>query len=200
MIRISAIGLALAFVTVFPRTGYGQNRQGLRVGVGGGYGSADASCDECEGSGRESGGAVYVEAGWALSSRVLLGGEFRVWNGEAKGIARNVDAGLHLYNATATTTVFPRASSGLFVKGGLGASFADVEFKPGGTSIPGDRGTGVGVVAGAGYDVPLRGRVSLTPAVTVWFGRIGNLDVDRETFVGDWRHNVIEFTLGLTFQ
>jgi hypothetical protein len=122
-----------------------------------------------------------------------------VWSRKVEGIAPNVDAGLHLYHATATITLFPGASSGLFVKGGIGASLVDIEFKPNGRALPADLGKGVGFVAGAGYDVPLGGRVSLTPALNVWFGQIGDVNVAQEHFVGDWTHNAVEITLGLTF-
>jgi len=36
-------------------------------------------------------------------------------------------------------------------------------------------------------------------AVNVWFGQIGDLEVEGETFVGDWKQNVIDLTVGLTF-
>lgn len=191
--------LAVSFVTVLPRAGYGQERQGFWVGVGGGYGSADASCDECEDNGREGSGAAYIKAGWTMTPRLLLGGEFNIWRKKATEIAPNVDATLNLYNASATVTLYPQASSGLFIKGGVGASFLDTEFTLGRTSIAADLGKGVGLVAGAGYDVPLGRRVSITPAVNFWFGQIGDVEVERETFVSDWKQNVIDLTVGLTF-
>jgi hypothetical protein len=200
MIKVSVgLLLAVSFVTIFPEAGYGQERQGFWIGGGGGYGSADVSCDECKDDGREPGGAAYIKAGWTLNPRLLLGGEFNIWSREVKDIAPNVDARLNIYNASATVTFYPQASAGFFIKGGLGASFLDTRFKVGRSSITVDVGTGFGLIAGAGYDIPLGGRVSLTPAVNVWFGQIGDLEVERETFVSDWKQNVIDITVGLTF-
>lgn len=200
MIKVSVgILLAVAFVTNFPKAGYGQERQGFWIGVGGGYGSADASCDECGDDGRESSGAAYIKAGWTLNPRVLLGSEFNIWSKEVRDIEPNVDATLNIYHASATVTFYPQTSSGFFIKGGLGASFLDTEFKLRRTSIAVDFGTGFGLITGAGYDIPLGRRVSLTPAVNFWFGQLGHLEVEGETFVSDWKQNVIDITVGLTF-
>jgi hypothetical protein len=200
IIRVSVrILLAVSLVTMLPRTSEGQERQGFWIGGGGGYGSADVSCDECEDDRRESSGAAYLKAGWTLTPRLLVGGEFNIWRKEVKDLEPNVDATLNIYNASATVTLYPQASSGLFIKGGLGASFLDTEFALGRTSILADLGRGLGLIAGVGYDIPLGGRVSLTPALNFWFGQIGDLEVERETFVRDWKQNVIDITVGLTF-
>ena len=85
------------------------------------------------------------------------------------------------------------------MKGGVGTTFLATEFTVDETSVEPDLGSGLGLIAGAGYDITLGEHVSFTPAVNVWFGRIGVLEVDRETFVSGWKHNVIDVTIGLTF-
>jgi len=198
MIKASA-GLLLAVVTVFPRAAYGQEHQGFGVGAGVGYGSADASCDECQNAGREAVRTAYVTAGWTVTPRFLLGAEFNAWSDDDMNPAPRVDMRLKVYGASATVIFYPRASSGFFIRGGVGASFVDTDFNVGVSAISADLGKGMGGVAGAGYDVRLGPRVSLTPAVNMRVGYIGDLRVEGETFVSGWKQNIVDVMIGLTF-
>jgi hypothetical protein len=198
MISASA-GILLAVFTLVPDAAHGQARQGVWVGAGAGYGSADASCDECHNDAREAVRSAYVTAGWTVTPRFLLGAEFNAWSDDDMNPAPSVDMSVKVYGASATVTFYPRASADFFVRGGVGASFVDTDFNVGGSAISADLGKGVGLVAGAGYDVRLGPRVSLTPAVNVRVGYIGDLGVDGETFVSGWKQNVVDVTIGLTF-
>jgi len=42
-------------------------------------------------------------------------------------------------------------------------------------------------------------RISVTPAVNVWHGQIGDVKLAGTPFLRNWKHNVIDFTLGITF-
>jgi len=134
--------------------------------------------------------------GGTLNDRLLFGGEVNLWSKEQDGVTVN------LYGLLATMTVYPRPSSGFFLKGGLGVSFTDNEFHSGDQTITVDLGTGLGFLAGAGYDVRVRRNLSITPGVSFWYGRHGNgttlFGVGGSGF-GNWQHNVIDFTLALTF-
>lgn len=184
--------------TMFPSAAYAQEHQGFWMGAGGGYGSAHPDCDGCDHAGRESSGVLYLKAGWTLTPRLLVGGELNVWKKDVRGIAPNVDAALRMSSLSATATVYPWAASRLFFKGGAGLAFVGSEFTIGQTSIAPSLGVGTGLLTGAGYDVRLTNRISLTPAVSFWFGRIGDLELDQQTFVADWKQNVIDVTIGVT--
>jgi hypothetical protein len=186
---------AMAYVasgSVASAASHPQERRGFWIGLGGGLGSANATCDECEGGDRENGATGYVELGGTLNEHLLLGGEFNLWSKEQEGVT------LNLYNASVTLTLYPQPSSGFFLKGGVGASFVDTEIRDGGT-ITVDLGTGLGLLAGAGYDLRVGRNISITPAVNFWYGKPGDLKVGSETIVRNWKHNVVDFTLGITF-
>ena len=170
-----------------------QERQGFWLGIGGGYGSADASCDECDGGDRQGSGAGYVKLGWTLNDRVLLGGEFNLWTKEQDVVTVN------FYNASGTLTFYPQGASGFFLKGGVGASFVDTEVVDGGTRITADLGSGLGLVAGVGYDLRVARIISITPAVNFLYGQPGDLVVAGETLARNWKQNVVDFTVGITF-
>lgn len=191
--------LATCLTVFFPRAGYAQVREGFWFGAGGGYGSAHASCDACDHSGRESSGVLYLKAGWTLTPRLLLGGELNTWAKDAMEIAPSVTTALRISSLTAIATFYPRASTRLFIKGGVGAALLDAEFTVAQTAIAPGLGSGLGLVSGAGYDIALTERVSVTPAVNFWFGRIGDLEFERQLFVGEWKQNVIDVTIGVTF-
>lgn len=173
--------------------GHPQERQGFWLGIGGGYGSADATCDECGGGNREGSGAGYLKLGWTLNERVLLGGEFNLWTKEQEGVT------LNLYNASGTVTLYPASSSGFFLKGGVGGSFVDTEAQFNGTKISADLGSGFGLLAGIGYDLRVARMVSITPSVNFWYGQPGDLTLGTETFARNWKQNVVDFTVGVTF-
>lgn len=181
-----------------PATAHAQAREGFWIGVGGGYGSAGADCDECgEGEDRLSSATAYLRGGWTLNQRTLVGIDFNVWSKTAQ--ADKVETTLNLYNVTGSLTFYPAATSGFFMKAGAGISALDSDADFDGANITTDLGTGLGLTAGAGYDIRLGRMISLTPAVGYWYGRPGDLRVGPETILNNWRQNVFEFTVGITF-
>ena len=58
---------------------------------------------------------------------------------------------------------------------------------------------GLGLLAGAGYDLRVGRNISITPAVDVWYGQPGDLTFGSETLARNWKHNVVDFTVGITF-
>lgn len=197
--KLHVFGCLLTLVSVgWPSLAAAQERSGLWGGIGGGYGSAGVSAEDVDDGDREGSGVVYFTGGWTLNERLLAGAEFNLWSKTA-AVEPGIDAAFNIYNVSGTLTFYPRASSGFFVKGGAGMSFLDADFDAGGTDISVDLGTGFGLIAGAGYDIRLGRSVSLTPAVNVWYGQPGNIQVAGETLFNDWKHNVVDFTIGLKF-
>jgi hypothetical protein len=175
-----------------------QNRSGLWGGFGGGYGTADVSADEIDGDDREDSGVGYLNIGWTLTDQILLGAEVDIWSKTAHSDDVDGDMTVNLYNGLVTLTLYPSSTGRFFVKGGVGASAIDVEVKVQNTRLTADLGTGVGYLAGIGYDIPV-GPVSITPAVSYWGGSVGTLEFQGATLFTNWKQNVIAFTIGLTF-
>ena len=188
--------LALSWAAV-PSIATAQEREGFWIGLGGGIGSAEIRCDDCDG-GRESGGVGNIRLGWTLNSNLLLGAEVNLWN-KTFALEEDVTATANLYNLSGTLTYYPKVTSGFFVKGGAGASVADIDFDLAGTNVTVDVGTGPGLLAGAGYDLRVGQRILITPAVNVWYGQLGDVSLAGAPFLNNWKHNVIDFTLGITF-
>ena len=197
-VSLTASCVLLLLGVLFPASAAAQDRKGFWFGIGGGYGSANVTCDDCGDSSRESSGAVYLKGGWTANPRVLVGGEFNVW-AKKFAVEPGTDATVNIYNFSGTVTVYPAASGGFFVKGGGGVAFTGIDLSPSGTTISVDLGKGPGVIVGAGYDVKLGRRVALTPAVNFWYGSLGDLQVLGQTFASNWKQNVVDITIGVTF-
>jgi hypothetical protein len=87
----------------------------------------------------------------------------------------------------------------LFIKGGVGLSMVDTQFREGSATVTIDPGYGLGVIVGAGYDVRVGKNVSITPAVNFWYGKPGNVPHDGDPLFTNWKQNVVDFTVGVTF-
>ena len=180
-----------------PSPATAQARQGFWAGAGGGLGLSDVTCDDCAGD-REVGGSGYVKLGWTLNDQVLFGAEFNFW--EKFALEESLEATVSLYNLSGTVTYYPSASRGFFIKGGAGTSAAEVDFDLAGTAVTAEIGTGFGLLAGAGYDLRVPGRgISVTPAVNYWYGRLGDVTLRGQPSLDNWKHDVIDFTIGITF-
>jgi len=181
-----------------PAAAAAQERRGLWFGLGGGAGAAGVSCNICDG-GRETGEIGYVRGGWTLNERTLIGGDVAYWS-KKQALDAGVQGTIELTNVLATVAFYPKATSGFFLKGGAGATFVTMTIDTDGSNVAADLGKGLGLIAGAGYDIPLSRRVSLTPAVNFWYGQPGRLRFAGETVATSWKQNIIDFTFGFTFQ
>jgi len=181
--------------------GHPQERRGFWIGFGGGYGSAKLSCDACDNGGREGSFTGFLKLGGTLNQRVLLGVEGNAWVKEQKGHT------LALGSFTGTVTFYPYASSGFFLKGGVGLSHIDTAFREGSLSVTAS--TGWGVLAGIGYDLRLGRNISITPSVNFYYGKpYRDYSFEAETFgplqaitvkIEGGKQNVIDFGIGITF-
>jgi hypothetical protein len=172
--------------------GHPQERTGFWIGFGVGYGSAGVNCDDCDLDERESSFTGFFKLGGTLNERVLLGMESNGWFKEEDG------GTLILGSVTGTVTFYPSATGGFFLKGGVGLSYIDTEFREGSFSVGLDK-TGWGVLAGIGYDVRVGRNFSLTPTVNYYYGKPGDIAFEGEAVFGGWSQNVVSFELGLTF-
>jgi hypothetical protein len=183
-----------------------QERKGFWIGAGVVMGSAALRCDTCD-DGRDVSGGLSIRAGWTANERLLLGGEFNgvATFGEADLftptgalLEKDAPATFFLYNVLGTVTFYPKASSGFFLKGGAGLSGVDIQIDYVTSYLTIPIGNGLGVLAGAGYDVRVGRRISVTPAVNFSSGRLGTVEGTSGERL-KWKHNVVDFTVGVTF-
>ena len=140
-----------------------QVREGFWIAFGPGYGSSHFSCTGCTGESK-SGGSFDLRLGGTLRPDLLLGGDLSAWTHSENGVTET-------YGTAAFTGYFyPMVQSGLFVKGGVGASTA--HFETGGNTA---YGTGLGFIFGAGYDIRVGRNISITPVVQFQYGTIGDI-------------------------
>jgi hypothetical protein len=171
---------------------WAQERQGFWIGFGLGYGSAYASCDQCvEGDG-EGSLTGSLKLGGTLNPHVLLGVEINGWTKDVN------DTNLTLGSFTGTVTFYPGETSGFFLKGGVGVSYVDTDFREGSFSASVSK-AGLGGLAGIGYDLRVGGNVSLTPSFNFYFGKPGDISLNGETVLSNWKQHVFDFGIGITF-
>lgn len=168
-----------------------QVREGFWIGFGFGYGHSSLSC----GSGcsftdasKGGGGAGFIKLGGTLSPRVLLGGEVNAWVKDVSGTTEEVG------NVSAALYYYPAAASGFFLKGGAG--FASYILHNGGTSVT---ASGVGLIAGLGYDIRVGRMISLTPTGNFYWGSDGDLKDGGTVLIPSVKHTTFDVGLGITF-
>jgi hypothetical protein len=151
-----------------------RGREGLWFNAGLGYGSL--GCDTCADT--ASGGSGGLSFGWTISERLRLGigttGYYRSFENNVSVSASTFDALVHFY---------PVRTSGFLLTGGMGVGTISAAARGFGSASE----TGVGVVLGLGWDLPLGSKVSLTP---YWNG----FGVRTSNFVV----NVSQLGLGIT--
>ena len=183
----------LASASAASAASHAQERQGFWIGFGGGVGNAKATCDDCGSSNRETGAAGYLKLGGTLNEHLLFGSEFNFWAKTQEGVTVTLGSG------AVTLTLYPQPASGLFIKGGLGLSLVDTSFREGSSTVTIDPAYGLGLMVGAGYDVRVGKNISITPAVNFWYGKPGNVPHTGVPFYTNWKQNVVDFTVGVTF-
>jgi hypothetical protein len=150
-----------------------QTRNGFWFGAGLGYGSL--GCDGCAGD-RTGGSSGYIKLGGTLNQHLLLGVETNGWYKSESGTT------LTQGNVSGAAYWYPSATSGLFLKGGVGYAVlnADTFYGSGSTN-------GWGAIAGLGYDLRVGSNTSITPTANWFRGDFANGSTD-----------VFQFGLGLT--
>ena len=178
-----------------PSTADAQERKGFWAGVGVGGGSLGSSSNAAQ-SDRERTVISYFNFGWSIDQHWSLGFDA----GGTESVRAAGFAGTFPYNISGTLAYYPRTASGFFIKGGAGGSFLEMDIVDEfGTVATINLGTGVGLIAGTGWDVYLGRRFWLTPAVNVRYGRPGDLILAGRTQVSDWKYNVVDVTIGVKF-
>ena len=187
------VGMAL------PSTAAAQERKGFWGSFGLGQGSVGVSAQTFAATpfqeDRDAGFVGDIGLGWALNQQLLVGLEVKAMFASLAGDFATLDVS----NVSAVVTYYPRPASNFFVRGGVGGSFLDLTFDSPEANLAVEAGRGIGFSGGAGYDVHLGRGFSITPAVGFWYGHPGDLRLAGQTFLKDWKHNVIDVTLSIKF-
>lgn len=136
-----------------------QTRDGFWFNVGLGFGSL--GCENC--GDRVNGLTGQLSLGGTVSDHLYLGVGTNGWTKSEDGVTLSVGT------LTALVRVYPSATGGFFLTGGLGLGSVDLDV----SGLGSDSETGVGVLIGLGYDIRVGSNVSLTP---FWNGYAVNHD------------------------
>ncbi len=189
--RVIALLALLSCAATAARAQYPQRRDGFWIGFGLGYGAANITCDNCVDSSSVGGITGFVKLGGAPSRNLLIGGAINGWSRSNAGLTETIA------NVTASVYLYPATRSGFFVTGGVGVSSYHAN------TFPSSEGTGLGLTAGAGYDIRVGRDVSLTPVVNFLFGALGDFDVPLNgggfATARGWKQHVVDVGLGVTF-
>jgi hypothetical protein len=117
----------------------------------GGLGVGSLGCEGCES--RQSGLAGGLALGGTLNEKMLLGVASNGWSKSEDG------ATLTVGTLAAVLRYYPSAAGGFFVMGGAGIGSVQAEMSGFGSQTE----TGLGAIAGLGYDLRIATMVSLTP-------------------------------------
>jgi hypothetical protein len=179
---MGTLALALCLATQLAAQDGDARRQGFWFNIGLGYGTADFNCDNCGDTDREGGLGGNLALGGTLSEQFLLGVESDGWYKEESGVKSLFG------NLTLAAYLYPSASTDFFLKGGVG--LASYRFSNGGS----EDDMGIGLMAGAGYDIPIGRNTSITPTVTFNFGAMGD-HAGAESVTQNWITIGASFTL-----
>lgn len=164
-------------------------REGDRAGFWGGFsiGAGGEAFDLRDGSGY--GELLYrptvsLRAGGTVNQSLRLGGEVLAWINEEN---RTVES---LTSVLFVGQLYPLASTGLYLKGGLGLGRNAVDFDEGG----GVGDTGFAGLLGAGWEIRVGRRWYLNPSVDVVGHRYTGRGNER------YRERLVNFGLGVLFQ
>jgi len=154
----STVSFSDALAQDAPADATSPRRSGFHLSIGVGSASVSATCSGCDidfFQDRTNGFSGRLQIGGALTPRLVLAGEFLGWIKNDAQLNRRIAA------LSGVLLAYPGASSGFFVKGGLGVLRAVAE-----NDILVVQSDAMMGSTGIGYDVPIGGSAQLTPYVT----------------------------------
>jgi hypothetical protein len=176
---VGTAALLVCLTQVAAAQGRARQDQGPWFSIGVGYSMADFDCDNCASTNREDNIGGQIAAGGTLSAHLLLGIEGDGWIKTKSGVRSQFAA------VTAAVYFYPSASANFFLKGGAG--LAEYSFSNGGAED-----SGLGLMGGAGFDLPIGGILYITPVATFNYGSMGDKAGANDVTI-NW------VTLGATF-
>ena len=160
------------------------HREGFFIGFGFGGGGGTVADDE-----DVSGGTGWLTLGGTVTPKVRLAADFQAFvpNGE--------NGDLTTGTSTLAVLFYPSVTSNFFLKGGVGASQVTIS-----TAGPDGSGFGFGEVFGIGFDARVGRKISITPQLTWFGGRTGDIeDDDGNPIANDVGFGVAALSVGVVF-
>jgi hypothetical protein len=177
------------------------------IGVGFGYGLANALCEACGESGMQEGSTAAVKLGYGFSQDLLVGLEADLWiNGDGVWDRRDGFDARKIYRNRFMAVAFwqPSRESGFTVKLGAGLSFYSaynryLQQNQNSTSLV--TGTGVAATIGAGYDLKMSRTLILTPSISYNIGASGDLLLNEHTVVAKEKTlHLLDLSISIVFR
>lgn len=196
--RRHAVAAALALVvwsTAPPERAGAQETQrgGFWVELGLGPSVALVSCKGCDDPTTDGAGSGYLRLGGTVASDVRLGLEIATHSTDVFTPVEPGEAGkVEISNLTAVVLWAPW-SSGLLVKGGVGAVDGRVTVEPEGVVPVTARETGVGLTFGAGWELAIHRRIAVALHGATWISALGDVVLASRQV-----EDIIATTYGLT--
>jgi hypothetical protein len=169
------------------------DRAGYSLSLGLGGGSSAYTQTGAPTTDRENGASGYLRVGKGFTPSMMLGLELNGWN----KTENNLTGRAGMFSAIAQW--YPSMTNGFFAKGGLGLARTTLEAKTA-TTTDKVESTGFGYQVGAGYDMSIARRWSITPYVN--FLGAPNAQAKRNgTDVPDTKMgaNYVQYGLGLSW-
>ena len=163
----SLVALLVLGVPVGAAAQHPQTRAGFWISGGIGVGSLDLACNGCE-TDRETAPTALLAMGGTLGPGLLLGGEIEGWAKEISGVDITVG------HVSGVLYWYPRPSSGLFLKGGLGIGGYSADAGP----LGDESDSGIALHGGLGYDVRVGKNLSITPAAGIFWENLDGGDAN----------------------
>ena len=169
------------------------DRAGYSLSLGLGGGSSALTCTGCSTSDRENGASGYFRVGKGFTPSMMLGLELNGWN----KTENNVTGRAGMFSAIAQW--YPSMTNGFFAKGGLGLARTTIDDRTG-ASPDKVEATGFGYQVGAGYDMNIARRWSITPYVNFLGApeaqaKLNGVDMTGEKIGA----NYVQYGLGLSW-
>lgn len=179
MLRVSvALGLALGLAT--PAAA-----QDWWLGGAVGAGFQGISCDICRG-GLDQGLTVRFAGGRTVAPHVLIGAQAQLWTDRADAVRTtflSLGPALHWYPAAGARAYF------------LIGSLNYARYRAGAEDEEPVTSGALGMTFGGGWDVPLGGRLSMTPVFTMTATLLGELERDR-TAIAPASFTLVQLAVG----
>ena len=175
------------------KEGTGHERRGFWIGFGFGWGSGGCTGDACgDSTSRFGGGTFRLAMGGTVNPHFKVGGELHGWVNTAD---QNVDETIG--NMTVSAYYYPSATANFFLQGGVGYSAYNYDDHGGpfGTA----EAYGAALHLGAGYDIYLGRKFSLTPILAFGAALSGELQRNGSGTGASFRPNFLSLTINPTW-
>ena len=180
----SWLTLAVLTLGALPLSAQASHRKGFFIGFGFGGGGGTVDSDE-----NVNGGMGWITLGGTITPRLRLAADFEGM------VPKGDNADFSLGTSTFAALYYPSVTSNFFLKGGIGA--ATVSYTGPG---PNGNGTGLGGVVGAGFDMMVGKKVSITPQLTFFGGSTGDIRAEDNTLVANDVHfSMATLSIGVVF-